>query len=83
MEIIIAPKARSDIASILAWTQENVGPQTLQRYQKLIQTAIEEVAANPELPASVQRPEIATLRLTRAEFHGDWNYSIHPKRTKI
>ena len=60
MELIIAPRARRDIASILAWTQENFGPQTLKRYAKLIQTAIMEVAANPELPGSAQRPEIAT-----------------------
>src|ERR1700686_1142938 len=59
MELIIAPTARRDIASILAWTQENFGPHTLKRYAKLIQTAIEEVAANPALPGSAQRPEIA------------------------
>jgi toxin ParE1/3/4 len=59
MEVIIAPKARGDIASILAWTKENFGPQTFKRYGKLIQTAIEEVAANPDLAGSVQRPEIA------------------------
>jgi toxin ParE1/3/4 len=58
MEVIIAPKARSDIASILAWTNENFGPQILKRYAKLIATAIEEVAADPELPGSSHRPEI-------------------------
>src|SRR5207302_9607059 len=35
------------------------GPQTLKRYGKLIATAIEQVAANPELAGSMQRPEIA------------------------
>jgi toxin ParE1/3/4 len=59
MEVIIAPRARSDIASILAWTEENFGPQTLKRYAKLIATAIEQVAANPELAGSSRRPEIA------------------------
>jgi toxin ParE1/3/4 len=59
MEVIIAPKARSDIVSILAWTEENFGPQTLKRYGKLIATAIEEVADNPELAGSSKRPEIA------------------------
>src|SRR5580658_9700775 len=59
MEVIIAPRARSDIASILAWTEENFGPQTLKRYGKLIATAIEQVAANPELVGSSKRPEIA------------------------
>jgi toxin ParE1/3/4 len=59
MEVTIAPRARSDIASILAWTEETFGPQTLKRYGKLIATAIEQVAANPELAGSVIRPEIA------------------------
>ena len=59
MEVIIAPRARSDIASILAWTEESFGRQTLKRYGKLIATAIEEVAANPELAGSSKRPEIA------------------------
>jgi toxin ParE1/3/4 len=59
MEVIIAPRARSDIASILAWTEENFGPQTLKRYGKLIATAIEQVAENPERAGSSKRPEIS------------------------
>lgn len=59
MDIIIAPKARADIASILAWTQKNFGPRTLKRYSKLLQTAIEQVAADPDLPGCSHRPEIA------------------------
>ena len=59
MDAIIAPKARSDIANILAWTDENFGPRIMQRYARLIKTAIQEIAANPELAGSVPRPEIA------------------------
>jgi len=59
MELIIAPKARSDIANILAWTAENFGPQASRRYRNLLATAIEQVAANPELAGSRHRPEIA------------------------
>jgi toxin ParE1/3/4 len=59
MEVFIAPKARSDIASILAWTENNLGPQSLKRYGKLIATAIAQVAENPELAGSSKRPEIA------------------------
>ena len=59
MEVIIAPKARSDIASILAWTEANFGPQTLKRYAKLITTAIEQIAENPERAGSRERSEIA------------------------
>jgi toxin ParE1/3/4 len=61
MEVIIAPKARSDIASILAWTDEIFGPQISKRYGRLIAKAIEQVAANPELAGSSQRPEIAKI----------------------
>jgi toxin ParE1/3/4 len=59
MEVIVAPMARRDIASILAWTEENSGPQTLKRYARLIATAIEQVAENPERLGSSRRPEIA------------------------
>jgi len=59
MEVIVAPKARGDIASILAWTEEHFGPLTLKRYAKLIATAIEQIAENPERAGSSQRPEIA------------------------
>ena len=59
MEVLIAPQARGDIASILAWTEANFGPPVVRRYGKLIATAIEQVAANPELAGSRQRPEIA------------------------
>src|SRR5262245_26549821 len=82
MEVIIAPKARSDIASILAWTEESSGPQTLRRYGKLIATAIEQIAENPELAGSCQRPEIAdncrTYHLSsirRASSSVPWNRS--------
>ena len=59
MEVVIAPKARSDIVSILAWTEEHFGPKTLKRYAKLIATAIEQIAENPELAGSIRQSEIA------------------------
>jgi toxin ParE1/3/4 len=59
MQVIVAPKARSDIASILAWTEEHFGLQIMNRYARLIATAIEQVATNPELVGSSHRPEIA------------------------
>jgi toxin ParE1/3/4 len=71
MDVIVAPKARSDIAGILAWTEENFGARTLKRYAKLIQTAIEEVAADPQLAGSVQRPEIADHCRT---YHLYWSH---------
>jgi toxin ParE1/3/4 len=58
MEYIIAPKARRDIKDILAWSLENFGPNILKRYRMLIDTAIEDVAENPERSGSIERPEI-------------------------
>lgn len=69
MQFIIAPKARSDIASILAWTYVTFGRETSKRYRKLLQTAIEEVAANPELLGSAQRTEILPRCRTYHLFH--------------
>jgi toxin ParE1/3/4 len=69
MTVIIAPKARSDIVSILAWTQETFGAQTLKRYAQLIETAIAEIAADPERAGSVQRTEVAENCRTYHLFH--------------
>ena len=69
MEAIIAPKARSDIANILVWTDENFGPRIMQRYAKLIKTAFEAIAANPQLDGSVPCPEVAKNCRTYHLFH--------------
>src|SRR5262249_1590911 len=69
MEIIIAPKAKSDMVGILAWTCDNFGIQTMRRYANLIQTAIEGVAANPEVAGSDNRPELAKGCRTYHIFH--------------
>lgn len=59
MEVVIAPMAGEDIASILAWTHEHFGPQIRRRYRNLIATAIEQLADNPYLIGACQREEIA------------------------
>lgn len=59
MEVIIAPQAQRDIVGILVWTQEQFGPLTMQRYALLIQTAIEDIAADPKVLGSEGRPEIS------------------------
>ena len=33
-----------------------------------------------ETGIAVSDEELARLRITRAKFHGDWNYSINPRR---
>jgi toxin ParE1/3/4 len=69
MELIIAPKARGDIAGILAWTEESFGLQTRKRYAKLIETALAEIAENPERAGSSHRPEIVAKCRTYHLFH--------------
>jgi toxin ParE1/3/4 len=59
MALVIAPRARDDIASILAWTQQNFGPPMVRRYAQLIAIALSQVEANPELAGSEPRSEIA------------------------
>ena len=70
MRLVIAPRARCDIANILAWTLEHFGPQSMHRYRKLMQTAIEAVAADPEIAGSASRPEIARNCRTYHLFYG-------------
>jgi hypothetical protein len=36
-----------------------------------------------ETGIAVSDEELAHLRITRAKFHGDWNYSIKPRRKKL
>jgi toxin ParE1/3/4 len=59
MDVVIAPQARRDIASILAWTEEHFGLQSLTGYANLIATAIEHIAEDLERAGSNQRNEIA------------------------
>ena len=59
MQVIIAPQARRDIQKILSWTEEQFGPETLRLYAKLLATAIEQIAEDPDRVGSIQRPDIA------------------------
>ncbi len=58
MDVVIAPKARGDIASILAWTEALFGTRTSKRYARLIAKAIEQIADDPDRLGSSQRPEL-------------------------
>lgn len=50
--------ARSDISDILAWSHQQFGEQVRLRYQRLIATAVRDVAADPTRPGSHERPEL-------------------------
>ena len=32
---------------------------------------------------TVSEQEMAAINITRADFHGEWNYTIHPSRRRI
>ena len=50
------PAARGDIKDALKWSAENFGKVACLRYKKLLEVALAEIAANPELPHSYQPP---------------------------
>ena len=50
--------AQADIASILAWSQEEFGVEARERYQALIAAAIRDVASRPDDVGHVPRPEL-------------------------
>ncbi len=53
----LAHAAQDDIASILAWSDEQFGTQARQRYEALITTAIRDAAASDALGRKL-RPEL-------------------------
>jgi toxin ParE1/3/4 len=67
----LSEAAQGDIVSILAWTQERFVEAARLRYESLIVAALRDVAAQPERPGSLVRPELGTgvrswhLRLSR------------------
>jgi toxin ParE1/3/4 len=69
MKVVIAPAACTDIEAILKWTHDNFGPQIVEKYSNLIETAISEVAETPDCPGSTERPEIAENCRTFHLFH--------------
>lgn len=54
----LALAARSDIVDILAYTEQNFGELARRRYERLVTTAIRDIAAEPERIGTVPRPEL-------------------------
>jgi toxin ParE1/3/4 len=63
--------AQADVIDILAWTHEQFGEPARLRYERLIVTALRDVAAHATRPGSIERPELGAgvrswhLRLSR------------------
>jgi toxin ParE1/3/4 len=58
-DYFISPAARSDIDSILDWTEEQFGVQGRLRYEELLSQAILDVADDPQHFGSRDYPELA------------------------
>jgi toxin ParE1/3/4 len=73
----ISHAATADIIDILAWSHDQFGEQARQRYEKLIATAIRDLATDPTRSGSVNRPELGDgvrswhLRGSRDHTAGD------------
>lgn len=50
--------AQADVIEILAWTQAQFGEVARLRYERLIVTALRDVATQADRPGSVERPEL-------------------------
>lgn len=55
---VLSPLALRDIEDILVWTVEHFGEHARQRYELLLNEAIEQVADQMDLPGSHQLPAI-------------------------
>ena len=64
LRLTLSPVAERDIASILAWTNEQFGKQARLRYEALLVQAMIDVAENPARPGSAARDEISRLART-------------------
>lgn len=54
----LSATARADIVEALSWTHEHFGEQARLRYERLLVTALRDLAAEPERAGSVGRPEL-------------------------
>ena len=68
----LSQAAQDDIIEVLAWTHERFGEPARLRYESLIVAALRDVAAAPQRPGSLGRPELGArirswhIRLSRA-----------------
>ncbi len=54
----LTESAEADTVDILAWSETQFGSAARIRYQRLIVTALTDIAANPVRPGSLARPEL-------------------------
>jgi toxin ParE1/3/4 len=85
----LSEAAQSDILGILAWSQEQFGEAARKRYETLIVTALRDIAAQPDRPGSLERPELGAevrswhLRLSRERARTDTGVVRQPRHFLI
>jgi toxin ParE1/3/4 len=71
----LSAAAQFDIIGILVWSQEQFGDEARERYQALIVTALRDIAAQPDQPGSIERPELGAAVRT-------WHLSLSRERAR-
>ncbi len=74
-EIVLAASARRDLFVVMEWTVQEFGGRAALRYDALIKQALKDIAADPERPGSIERPEIM--------IEGARTYHISFSRTRV
>ena len=54
----LSEAAEADIIAVLAWSDETFGDAARRRYERLLVTALRDVAAEPDRPGSIALPEL-------------------------
>lgn len=54
----LAASAKADILAILAWTDDHFGDLARRRYEALLVAALRDIAADPQRPGTIARPEL-------------------------
>lgn len=81
--------AEADIVDVLAWSETHFGPAARLRYQRLILTALIDIASDPVRPGSLARPELGAdvrswhLRLSRDRAKGQNGAVLRPRHFLI
>ncbi len=72
-ELRLSATAREDIVDLLAWTTEHFGEQARLRYERLIVTALRDLAEDPERVGSIDRAELGLhVRIYHLRNSRDW-----------
>ena len=81
-KFVLSPSAEADIEGILAWTHEHFGEAARFRYEELLAQAILDVAASPERPGCMSRPELSKAAHTYHLYFSRNNVSPAANRVK-